>query len=283
MFRSGFRPAAVSYAVIAITALVINSPIAYAFPNDGGIAMGGSPGLLNGHPSVTMEAEKIRILVGEDAVKVDCDFTFTNHGPACTVRMGFPDRGIGAMDPDEERSKDDIARTPPQTTFTSFKSWVSGKPAKTGLVRANKGGEYWHTKMVSFKANETLHVRDLYTQDIGGGLASIDGKPGEVKEAAYVLHTGASWHGPIGSTEVTVVFKNSRVQTPIHAIQLKMAATGSGKANGASVAKLPVGAVVWSGPSQPEAGVASLKFVRKNWVPTKKDDIDIFCGYRTAN
>jgi hypothetical protein len=282
MYRSGFRPAELAAAAATIAASLCVPVNAFAIPNDGGIAMGGSPGLLHGHPSVTMEAEKIKLTVMDDSVKVDCDFTFTNHGPACTVRMGFPDRGIGAMDPDEERSAEDIGRTPAQTTFNSFASWINGKAVASKLIRANKPGQYWHAKMVSFKANETLHVRDLYTQDIGGGLAEIGGVPGDVNEAAYVLHTGASWHGPIGKSEVIVSFKNGRVRQPIAAISLKTAAMNHADPNGCMVAKLPEGAIVWAGPCVPLVDKNTLRFVRTNWTPTAKDDIQIFFGYHPA-
>ena len=73
-----------------------------ASANDGGIHMGGSPGLLHGHPTVTMTGEVIKMTVDDAKVTVDCRFVFTNNGPACTVRMGFPDQGVGADDPDEE-------------------------------------------------------------------------------------------------------------------------------------------------------------------------------------
>src|SRR2546423_11157601 len=73
-----------------------------ATANDGGIALGGTPGLLKGHPSIAMTSEVVKIVVRDLTLTADCRFVFTNHGPACTVRVGFPDRGIGAMDPDEE-------------------------------------------------------------------------------------------------------------------------------------------------------------------------------------
>jgi hypothetical protein len=88
----------------------------HSFANDGGIAFGGSPGLLNGHPSVSMSSELIRIEVSKLELKADCTFVFVNHGPACEVRMGFPDQGLGALDPDEESLNP--AKSPPKNHFS---------------------------------------------------------------------------------------------------------------------------------------------------------------------
>ena len=70
-----------------------------AVANDGGIAFGGSPRLLTGHPTVSMESEVVRIDVGEQNVRVDCRFVFRNDGPAgCPLgdgADGVPGPGAG--------------------------------------------------------------------------------------------------------------------------------------------------------------------------------------------
>src|SRR5215212_2408570 len=116
-----------------------------ACANDGGIAFGGAPRLLDSHPSVSMESEVVTMTVGDKIVTVDCRFTFRNHGPACAVRMGFPDIGVGASDPDEKNSEDYL-RHGPVSTFKSFHSWVDGKEVSTKLIRADEPGHFWHAK-----------------------------------------------------------------------------------------------------------------------------------------
>ncbi len=251
--------------------------------NDGGIAYGGSPGLLNGHPSVTMSSEKILLIVGDKEVRVECDFVFTNSGKACTVRMGFPDEGYGASDPDEERSSDDnFMKSPPQTTFTSFRSSVNGKPVATKLIRTDTAGHYWHTKTVSFQANQALNIRDVYTQRIGGGIAEVGSKTGTVAEVGYILHTGASWHGPIGRSEVSVRFNTSRQVGPLKPVPVKdIAKKQTGETPSATeVDRAPAGCVVWSGPCPPTVSGKTLTFIKTNWKPSKQDDIDLNYGYR---
>jgi hypothetical protein len=250
--------------------------------NDGGIAYGGSPGLLQGHPSVSMTSEKILLVVGERDVRVECDFVFTNSGKACAVRMGFPDVGYGASDPDEENSSNNLLKTPARTTFTSFKSYVNGKPVQTQLIRADKAGQYWHAKTVHFAANQTLKVRDVYTQRIGGGIVTVGSKVGSDQEVGYVLHTGASWHGNIGRTEVVVRFNSShQIGQPALAALRDVATKRPGEAISATnVTTAPKGCVVWTGPCSPAVAGKTLTFIKTNWKPSKTDDIDLNYGYR---
>jgi hypothetical protein len=75
---------------------VMLSPLV-ARANDGGIAWGGNPRLLQSHPSVTMQSEEINITVRNETVTADCRFVFRNDGKATKVRMGFPAEGAGDM------------------------------------------------------------------------------------------------------------------------------------------------------------------------------------------
>jgi hypothetical protein len=269
------------FCLISIAAVLMAGG-ASARANDGGIAYGGTPGLLSGHPTVSMTSEKILLVVGEKEVRVECNFVFTNGGKACTVRMGFPDEGYGASDPDEENTADNLLKTPARTTFTSFKSYINGKPVSTKLIRADKAGKYWHAKTVQFAAHQILNVRDVYTQQIGGGIVNVGDKVGSAQEVGYVLHTGASWHGNIGRSEITVRFNTSNQTDPI--IPLHLTDVGTKRSgedlSPTNVQKAPKGIIVWSGPSAPAVVGKSLTFVRTNWKPSKKDDIDLYYGYR---
>ena len=252
-----------------------------AFSNDGGLAMGGSPRLLTAHPSVAMTSEVINIAVAKEKVTVDCQFVFTNNGPACKVRMGFPDEGHGANDPDEEyMGEDDLLKTPPRTTFLSFQSFVDGTPTPTKLIRAHEEGHYWHTKMVVFPAHSVRRVHDVYTQRVGGGIAVFKDKgTGWVSQIAYVLHTGASWHGNIGRTEINVTFKANQLSGPPHFLPLKQVSTYD-DGRELNVASVEPNTIVWQGPCAPRVKGNALQFVRTNWHPTPRDDLKLTYNYK---
>ncbi len=44
-----------------------------------------------------MQSEVVKIRVSKHMIKADCSFVFVNNGPACTVRMGFPDQASMPM------------------------------------------------------------------------------------------------------------------------------------------------------------------------------------------
>jgi hypothetical protein len=260
---------------LAVVWLIVPSA---APANDGGIALGGSPRLLLGHPTVRMSSEVIRLNVYERTVAADCRFTFTNSGPACTVRMGFPDQGIDALDPDEESDARDVMRTPPHTTFKSFQSWVDGRHVASTLIRANVEGEYWHAKMVRFPAHGTVHVRDVYTQAIGGGTTSFGDRSCVAAQVGYILHTGASWHGSIGRTEVVVAFRDPSLPRSLTAVR-RASISRSHAARGGH-ARLPASsAIVWRGPCKPIVSGRTLRFVRERWRPATSDDIELTYAY----
>ncbi len=251
-----------------------------AFANDGGLSMGGSPRLLSRHPSVTMTSEVINIVVYKDRwYKVDCQFVFTNSGPACTVRMGFPDEGEGVNDPDEEADPKEVLNTPPHTTFMSFRSYVDGKRVATKLIRANEEGHYWHTKLVRFPAHSVRRIRDVYTQGSGVGVFTLEGgKNGYAAQVAYILHTGSSWHDSIGRSEVNVTFRADRMPQSSRVLAVdKVARTDS---HDLRVKSIDTKTIVWQGPCTPQIHGKTLHFVRTNWRPTAKDDLFLTYDYQ---
>jgi len=256
-----------------------------ASANEGSLRMGGSPGLLTGHPTVTMTSELVKMTVGKENVAVDCRFVFTNHGPACTVRMGFPDQGEGYYDPDEETEPATVMKTPPHSTFDSFRSYVEGKECQTKLIRADREGKFWHTKMVTFPAYSVLHIRDVYTQRISNDTAArVGNEYVYALEVAYILHTGASWHGKIGRTEVDVTFPGKRITGSLHTIPLKSVTDkpdGHKLRNGDPLKVNPFrpNSVVWTGPCVPIVEGKTLRFVIKNWRPKPTDDLLVLFEY----
>ncbi len=195
--------------------------------------------------------------------------------------MGFPDVGKGAFDPDEEKERAGLEKTPPSTTFNSFKSWVDGKEVKTSLIRSNLPGHYWHTKTVSFPANSTVKIKDVYVQDVSGGIVSLKSSYSSASQVAYVLHTGSSWKGTIGSSVVNVTFKTGDIDAPLRPVFNVLSASKShDDGRNLNLKSVDSGTVVWKGPATPQVRGRTLIFERKNWRPAKSDDIEITYAFR---
>jgi len=242
-----------------------------ALANDSEIAFGGSPRLVTGKSTVSMQSENVKISIGDESVKVECRFVFKNYGPACTVRMGFPDQGEGAANPEEEGPVKHI-----KGTFDSFKSWVGGQPVSTKLIRAERPGHYWHAKTVQFASNATVEVRDLYTVTVG---SQITRDAGSVRQAAYMLHTGSSWAGNIGKTEIEVSFHRKDVSGPLKVVQIP----SGGEVYGDKTVPLHPHGIAFRGGCAPAISGTTLRFVLTNWRPTKKDDLLLLFGYYRPN
>ncbi len=236
-----------------------------AWANDTELTYGGTPKPLNGNTTISMKSEFVSMVIGDKYVTVDCRFTFENSGPVRKVRMGFPDEGgeIGEdVGPDGK-----VIHKAPTGTFMRFDSWVNGKKVKTSVIKAAEEGSVWHIKMVQFRANRTLEVRDRYTVPLGGSIAHF---PVGVHLAKYVLHTGSSWRGPLGRSVVEVVFKSKGVRSPLAPKPLPKT---NNRGMFAKNVNLDKHIVYYSGPCKPVASGKTLRFVRNSWRPEPKDDI----------
>jgi hypothetical protein len=148
---------------------------------------GGSLHLMSaGHPSVTMANEVVRI-DGLPKGHVRARFVFKNHGPACDVKMGFPDQSWG----------DGHAGG----GFEGFRSWVDGREVRTQFVEGTNPDPSqaldWWVKRVHFNRGQTRVVEDEY---FGGGGYDSSGN----QFIMYELDTGDSWKGPIGRGRIVV-------------------------------------------------------------------------------
>ena len=257
---------------VIVTLLVLPLAVTHVRADDGGIAFGGTPRLLTGHPSVSMRSEVVRMTVGRETVHVDCQFVFRNDGPACKVRMGFPDQARGAMDPEESGPVKH-----PTGTFTSYLSSVDGVPVPTELIRADTEGNYWHAKVVNFPAHATRHVHDAYSVPLGGRIVDH----GSISQAYYVLHTGSSWHGPIGRAEIDVTFAPGTVPMPLVPVSLSAAPSNDDALYGWS--RHPRGVVLYRGPSPAHAQGLMLHFLRTNFKPAYRDDVLLSFGFHPSN
>jgi hypothetical protein len=146
---------------------------------------------------VTMAAEWVEAEVRGDQAWVTCVFTFTNTGPAVEVLMGFPQawsRGGG------------------ESELLDFRAFVDGEEVSV-IFRPNgqPQGDWdyagWHTFSVPFAAAQTRIVRNTYHGRLN--LVSNGDRAFE-----YILHTGATWYGPIGQADIVVRWQKDRDVRP---------------------------------------------------------------------
>lgn len=262
--------------VMLWTALLCSNLSASVLANDGGITFGGSPRLLAGKTTVSMQSEAVRMTVGAETVTVDCQFVFRNNGPACSVRMGFPDWQRGDSG-----------------SFTSFQSYVDGKSVPTRFVRdvkdsAKDRGDL-HVETVTFPAHGARRVRDCYTSrglrhvwDYYTFFTNNMTHWGPLSQAFYVLETGASWYGPIGRTDVYVTFNRPEMASPLIPKPLKppsVIVINNGPYQHADPPERP-GTVIYHGPCKPTVQGETLHFFRTNWHPTNDDNILLYFGFQ---
>lgn len=148
---------------------------------------------------VAMAAERVEAEIRGDEAWVTCLFTFTNTGPATEVLMGFPQAQPiegGVTELFDFRAFVDEEEVP--VTFRQ-----NGQP--------QGGWDYpiagWHTFTVPFADGQTRIVRNTYH-----GRLTWESNGGRLFE--YILHTGSTWHGPIGEADIVVHWQNERYVAP---------------------------------------------------------------------
>lgn len=257
-----------SVLVVAMLGVSLLSAAA-AWADDGGISFGGAPYLLGPHKNISMKSEVIRMDIGKELIRVDCQFVFLNAGPRTRVRMGFPDQGRGAEDPDYWNSE--RKGGPIKGTFLSYKSIVDGKLVPTTTVKAKEAGAIWHEKTVSFKPHSTCRVHDVYTLKPGGQVTKSG--TGLYSQTSYVLHTARSWRGAIGSAVIIANFQPGVLDGPV---QLRRIKTPAIDMNWDGIA---ANVCYYEGFGKPQVTRSSLTFSKKNFLPTSKDDIFLYYGH----
>lgn len=240
----------------------------HALANDGWVGYSGAPRIEGKHPTVRMVDEVIHIKIGRTHMTADCRFTFKNEGNATSVRIGFPDHDSdNYLDP-----KKGI-----QSIYNSFKSYVDGKPIRTKLIDASEDFG-WQVKSVQFGKGQVRRVRNVYVLELNnlslGGKWSSNQSP-RGQGARYIVSTGRSWKGNIGSTKVIVDFeKSSLVKSPLRVQKL----IDDELASDASRWDKNRGLVMWSGFAAPKVQGRRLIFERKNWEPKESDDLFLKFG-----
>ena len=161
-------------------ALMLSASLAHA--DDGSMAtVGGSVRLMRENVNIRMVAETIRARITQDLITVQCAFTMKNEGPADTVLVGFPDG-------------DSIGHG--QAQLESFRSWVDGVEVACTRIQDAPNEMSWWTKRIAFPASAVVVMRNRYT--VAPGTSWSTGS----QAFTYILWTGASWKGTIGSAEI---------------------------------------------------------------------------------
>ncbi len=174
-----------------------------ALANDAPVSgVGGGVIRLTGkHPSVRMVRETIRMDVYPAYYDVDVTFDFLNDGPACAVKMGFPERGYGGIDGDAYRR---------EPSFLRFNTWVDGRAvtARRQQADVDQGGAflaYW-VKDVTFTAGQRRAVRVAYRSNNGDLYFGEDGGYGADVFGHYAPYhfTGGNWKGLVEQSTLRI-------------------------------------------------------------------------------
>ncbi|MEO5618802.1 MAG: hypothetical protein ABIS67_13625 [Candidatus Eisenbacteria bacterium] len=185
----------------AALVLGVFDPVAAA-ADDGSVeTVGGAVRLMKTRSGVRMVSEVVKARVGRDLVQVDCEFVMKNEGPADTVLVGFPDGSMGPYRGGGEEHE-----------IESFRSWVDGAEVKCQRapdadgVNASVGS--WWTKRVVFPSGAVRRIRNRYEvppswHPTGPGAEGPNSTAG-YRAFRYILWTGASWNGTIGTAEIVV-------------------------------------------------------------------------------
>jgi hypothetical protein len=236
-----------------------------AAANDAWVGNGGSPKLMAPHPTVRMLREKVRIHVGKKKVTVEAEFWFRNGGPTTATNVGFPDE---STDPDDK------------PILKNFRSWVDGKPAKMQF-KATGGASNWHVKRVTFPKGRVVHVRDRYEVNIGSGR--LGNQETFADYVRYTVHTGSSWKGTIGETDLRVTIASPQPY-PRRLIDSGYYWEFVNKqGNEDQIPKFirrHRNTVFYSGIGKPRRAGRELIFVRRNWRPTEADNLSLVLNAR---
>ena len=170
-----------------------------AFANDGYSGGVGETPMPRNSKDIIMEKEVVHVILHEDFAEVECAYQFKNTGKAQAVMMGFP-----------ERPHQDSDFLP----ITIFRAYIDEKeiPVKMTEVTLEQGQfgyeEYgeksnWFIQEVPFEAGERKVVVNRYLGPHGGTVSPASSY---MTNFAYILHTGATWKGKLGRSDVIVTF-----------------------------------------------------------------------------
>lgn len=251
--------------VFCLLCAAILSTAGPAHADAGWISIGGDVQPLSENPTVVMKSEVVDVVVGREVVRVDCRYVFANEGPACRVRMGFPDE---ASEVDIERRKQS-----PFGTFLTYDAYVEGKsvPVETVVETAKSGrSKIWHANYVDFLENQTINVRNVYTTCPNVTGVSSDNCSFVI---GYILSTAASWHGKLDSAEINITFEKDVLPEPLQLVSYESLQDED------SWKKTPRGAVCCDAPVTPSLSGRTIRLRLKDRKFGSEDDITVVYGH----
>lgn len=246
--------------------LLVSGMTVWAPANDTLVAINGSPASFGSKTTVRMVSEVVRVYLGSP-IRVECDFVFKNEGPACEVKMGFPNGWCNDYDHDRPM------KDPPLMRFRSTvdgrsvkvrKSWLP--PDKYSIVDRFEIRQ-WFVKDVTFKRNQTRRVRNTYM--VYSGYSGSWGNAEEFTQ--YVLATGSTWKPKVERSEVIVYADRSSWPRGVEWIPWSVSIRD--KVHGPDFWKRHPRAIVYSGPGKVTKTVRSIRFVATHWVPDENVDL----------
>lgn len=192
------------FAILPLIFLALSANLAHA---DTGALFGAAGGSVAPYQeqNIKMDSEHVSIIISkiqfnERSAEVSVDYVLRNtSNKPVTVLTGFPERdyqGEGGA-------------------LKEFRAFIEGKEVLTQF-RAQDTTFYhnratytdytvgWHTYILSFTPNQTLHVKNSYHQDPYG----YEGSRGYGAYFEYILDTGASWQGAIDEAVVDIELKD---------------------------------------------------------------------------
>ena len=159
----------------------------------------------NGHAAYPINTDKIRMVSEKISVNMEgtgtnriahvtCEFFFKNTtSQEVKAKIGFPSYyEIG----DNEQQK------PPLWDFVSF---IDGKKVKVAIRKQAKKkglkGIYWYTWDVAFPPSQRVTLKNTYKAPLSFSYSN--------QWFTYILKTGANWKGPIGQSEIEIIYKSN--------------------------------------------------------------------------
>ncbi|MEX2244263.1 MAG: hypothetical protein WD716_10510 [Fimbriimonadaceae bacterium] len=174
--------------------------LAFVAANDANWVSFGGAGAFVPHKTIHMLGEDINITVFDDKVHVRVYFSFENKGPATTVKMGFPFDTVGW---NEDLVRSFSSKVDGQAVAVEKLKNVPLKPGhEEGLEKGWARNEIY-VKEVAFEQGQRRTVLVDYTT---GRSYAGDGSLNDT----YILMTGATWAGTIGTISVSVDWSNTK-------------------------------------------------------------------------
>ncbi|MDH4164086.1 MAG: DUF4424 family protein [Nitrospirota bacterium] len=188
----------VKQVAIVVFALLISSyGLSAAYGNDTFVYDNGRTAYPINTDKIRMAEEKIIVMMLGDGfsrkAKVTCDFIFENiTDKEVSAKIGFPAEDQYYHDIGEGEK-----RYPPLRDFVAL---VDGKKTQVNIrTQEDKYPVlYWYTWDVTFPPSRRITIRNVY--ETGLSLSYYN------QWFTYILTTGANWKGPIGHSEVEVVY-----------------------------------------------------------------------------